>query len=212
MNILPINKFISILNSQQRYSKISFGEKPLYNINLKKRQENDEYVHTSGTFSQIDPNNEDDEQLVTDIKENWGVSSYSYEIAEEFLHPYMSKNSSFYIVKQDTLTQTNNTTCIASTTNVDDEDKSIFEIEYIQSSPEIAFEKDSKIKGSGEIMIYGCVKEAQKYGFEKVAIFSANDSFYKHIGLNKSQNNWFELPSSKYDEFVERIEKKYKIK
>lgn len=208
MNTLNINSIYSNLAGAQR---ISFGEKLLYNIKLKERLENDTFSKTDSSFASLNPDDKRDTELIKKLETLWNPSGYAAVIAEEFLHPYKSKNSSFYIIKKnsppdDTL---HKTTCIASTTNVDNTDKSAFEIDYIQTSPDISQSDEPQIKGSGELMIYGCVKEAQKYGFQKVSIFSSNNSFYEHLGFNKAAYRWYELPSSQYDEFLERVEKKY---
>lgn len=210
MNIQPLN--INFFNNQKSFSpRISFGETPLYNIKLKERLENDTFSKTDGTFASLNPDDKNDAELIKKLETLWNPSGYAAVIAEEFLHPHKSKNSSFYIIEKnspanDTL---HKTTCIASTTNVDNTDKSAFEIDYIQTSPDISQSDKPQIKGSGELMVYGCVKEAQKYGFQKVSIFSSNNSFYEHLGFNKAAYRWYELPSSQYDEFLERVEKKY---
>ena len=223
MNIQPLN--INFFNNQKSFSpRISFGERPLYNIKLKERLENDTFSKTDGTFASLNPDDKNDAELIKKLETLWNPSGYAAVIAEEFLHPHKSKNSSFYIIEKnspanDTL---HKTTCIASATNVDNTDKSAFEIDYIQTSPDISQSDKPQIKGSGELMVYGCVKEAQKYGFQKVSIFSSNNSFYEHLGFNKvayrwyelpsSQYDayrWYELPSSQYDEFLEKVEKKY---
>ena len=59
------------------------------------------------------------------------------------------------------------------------------------------------------------VKEAKEHGFESVQLLSANNSFYEHMGfttMEKYRQNWYELPSSEFDKFLERIEKKYGMK
>lgn len=208
MNILKINSIHSNFVVPKR---ISFGERPLYNIKLKERLENDTFSKTDGTFASLNPDDKRDTELIKKLETLWNPSGYAAVIAEEFLHPYKSKNSSFYIIEKnspanDTL---HKTTCIASATNVDNTDKSAFEIDYIQTTPDISQSDNPQIKGSGELMVYGCVKEAQKYGFQKVSIFSSNNSFYEHLGFNKVAYRWYELPSSQYDEFLERVEKKY---
>lgn len=217
MNIQPLN--INFFNNQKSFSpRISFGETPLYNINLKQKNKDGEYNLTPAYFSKIDNKDEDDVVLMKKIGSYWSrkpiETSYGITVSNNFL--WSACDNNFYIIeKADDINNIyKKTTCIMETTPVDSEDKSIFRIYLLQSHPEIARKQYPKIKGSGELALYGVVKEAQKHGFESVQLLSANNSFYEHMGFTLMENyrqNWYELPSSKFDKFLKKIEKKYGI-
>ena len=142
-------------------------------------------------------------------------TSYGITVSNNFL--WAACDNNFYIIEKSDKSKNTyrKTTCIMETTPVDSEDKSMFRIFLLQSHPEIARKQHPKIKGSGELALYGGVKEAKEHGFESVQLLSANNSFYEHMGfttMEKYRQNWYELPSSEFDKFLERIEKKYGMK
>ena len=185
MNIQPLN--INFFNNQKSFSpRISFGETPLYNINLKQKNKDGEYNLTPAYFSKIDNKDEDDVVLMKKIGSYWSrkpiETSYGITVSNNFL--WSACDNNFYIIEKSDKSKNTyrKTTCIMETTPVDS--------------------------------LYGVVKEAQKHGFESVQLLSANNSFYEHMGFTLMENyrqNWYELPSSKFDKFLKKIEKKYGI-
>lgn len=204
-------------NTYQRTKNLSFGENPICSINLKKKQKDSSYKFIPAHFSQLDPIDDKDEMLIKRINEVWNRKKVSYaeDIANNFAAQNgRSVNSNFYIIAKDSAIDDlyKKTTCVLQTTSTDEKNKSRFCIDYLQAHPNIA-KKSSTIKGSGELAIYGCVKEAQKNGFQKVYICSTNNPFYEHLELkNGTTKNSFIIDETEYDDFIKRVEKKYDIK
>ena len=99
------------------------------------------------------------------------------------------------------------------TTSTDDRDKSLFAVDYLQAHPNIENKQSPAIKGSGELMLYGCVKEAKEHGFKKVYISSSNNPFYEHLNLKPgARNSTFIIDEADYDSFLAKVEQKYEIK
>ena len=60
--------------------------------------------------------------------------------------------------------------------------------------------------------MYEAVKVAKKEGYQKVDLYSTNNSFYQKIGFEKNpKSNFFSLDKSQYDSFLSRVEQKYNI-
>lgn len=199
-------------------SNPTFGKTILNKVNLRKKAGNT-YKFVEGYFSKLNPEDPKDLSLLESIRENWrrGTSFsnemiYNFEKYKDSTNLYMTelKNSCLGIKKK--------VCCLIETTNPKKrKDRNNFEIVYVQSAPAIS--KDNSkypIKGAGELSIYGAVKEAKKEGFKKVSLLSIKDSFYEHIGFPQKEvatkdSALFTLPQEKYDEFLQRIEKKYNL-
>ena len=87
MNIQPLN--INFFNNQKSFSpRISFGERPLYNINLKQKNKDGEYNLTPAYFSKIDNKDEDDVVLMKKIGSYWSrkpiETSYGITVSNNF--------------------------------------------------------------------------------------------------------------------------------
>lgn len=201
-------------------NSLSFGQKHLYQINLKKRQPTGHYEFIPAYFSKLNPRNEDDRYFMEKLDGFWSPKSdrnMAGDIAEDFFSERKNKENNFYIIEKndneyyvDTFCRT---TAVVETTNPKSKNKSKFEIKYLQTNPDILYQDTPEIKGSGELMLYGCVKEAKKNGFDMVEIYSSNDSFYEHLGLiERPKAHFFTLYPQEYDYFLERIEKKYNLK
>lgn len=220
MKIQPLNIiFFKNQTSTPKRKSISFGEIPIYQINLKQKNKDGQYSFIPACFSKINNKDKEDIVLMEKIGNYWSrkprETSYGITVSNNFL--WAACDNNFYIIEKSDKSKNTyrKTTCIMETTPVDSEDKSMFRIFLLQSHPEIARKQHPKIKGSGELALYGGVKEAKEHGFESVQLLSANNSFYEHMGftpMEKYRQNWYELPSSEFDKFLERIEKKYGMK
>lgn len=215
MNLSPIN--INSITSTSSRQKLSFGETPVCKINLKRKQKDDTYKFIPAHFSKLTPSEDKDELLVDRIKDVWGKrnDSYAVDIASNFaLQNGRSVNNNFYVISRDDMKDPyRKITCIMQTTSTDERDKSKFSIDYLQAHPNIENNPFSKIKGSGELSLYGCVKEAKEHGFKEVYISSSNNPFYEHLNLKPgARNSTFIIDEADYDSFLARIEEKYGIK
>lgn len=218
MNIHPIHtSYInSTLKNNASAKKLSFGETPICSINLKRKQKDNSYKFIPAHFSQLDPQNSKDEALMDRIEKVWGKrkDSYANDIATIFrIQNGRSVNNNFYVISRDDLNDPyRKITCIMQTTNTDEKDKSYFCIDYLQAHPNIENNPSSTIKGSGELSLYGCVKEAKENGFKKIFISSSNNPFYEHLNLEPGERkNTFIIDESEYDAFISRVEEKYNI-
>lgn len=215
MNISPIS--LNTINKTSSSKKLSFGETPVCKINLKRKQKDDTYKFIPAHFSKLNPSDDKDELLVDRIKDVWGKrnDSYAVEIASNFaLQNGRSVNNNFYVISRDDLKDPyRKITCIMQTTSTDDRDKSLFAVDYLQAHPNIENKQSPAIKGSGELSLYGCVKEAKEHGFKKVYISSSNNPFYEHLNLKPGErNSTFIIDEADYDSFLAKVEQKYEIK
>lgn len=109
-------------------------------------------------------------------------------------------------------------------------------IDFLQSAPDIADNAQSKIRGAGELAVYSAVKEAKEKGLKKIELTSGSatsNTFYDKIGFDCVYVSYdpdsrlrhgkglgdliaiggcYELPSEKFDSFINRVEAKYNIK
>lgn len=217
---IPSSQLKGTLGIFNTNSQPSFGKKKLYSINLRKMQEDGTYDFIPAFFSKLNPKNEDDKYLMEKLQGFWSPKrsrNMTEDIVEDFFTTPKNKEHSFYIIEKnddefyvDTFCRT---TSVVETTNPKSRDKSKFEINYIQANPDIVNSDTPEIKGSGEMMIYSCVKEAKKHGFHMVEIYSKNDDFYDHIGLiERPSAHYFSLYKEEYDYFLNRIKQKYNLK
>ena len=201
-------------------NSLSFGQKHLYQINLKKRQQAGHYEFIPAYFSKLNPRNEDDRYFMEKLDGFWSPKSdrnMAGDIAEDFFSERKNKENNFYIIEKnddeyyvDTFCRT---TAVVETTNPKSKNKSKFEIKYLQTNPDILYQDTPEIKGSGELMLYGCVKEAKEHGFKKVYISSSNNPFYEHLNLKPGErNSTFIIDEADYDSFLAKVEQKYEIK
>ncbi len=201
-------------NNVNTYNKASFGATILDNVTLRKKTLSG-YKTVEGFVSQLTKDDAGDIARLQGIKENWRKSTiYSNEIIDNFCQNLKKKN--FYIteLKDNCVRIKNRICCMMQTTDPTvNQMRDKFRIDLLQSAPAIANKgSSSKIKGAGELAVYEAVKVAKKEGYQKVDLYSTNNSFYQKIGFEKNpKSNFFSLDKSQYDKFLSRIEQKYNI-
>lgn len=195
--------------------KTPFTSKPLYNVHLKEKDKNGEYNFIPAKFSELETNSIQDKTLMQNIANSWEKTRFNYApfINENF--KYYGKFRSYYVLElKDEKNSPETITCIVETKkNNTEDDTKILNLFYIQAHPNIASNKSSTIKGSGEIMLYGVVKKAQENGFKHIKISSVNDEFYEKMGFDRrigsDHNPYYWLDDDDFGDFLKRIEKKY---
>ena len=205
---------------------INFGATPVFRIKLK-QYSNDGFYHlVNAKFSRLVYSNKNDCETMYKVCENWhapkGFNNYADSIVYNFQTPRPYKRHFITELQEKGKNLYSRLTSIIELTNPQIQDKEIFEIYYIQSSPKILETKQLPlIKGAGELAVYGAVKLAKNNGFEKIRLLSTNDTFYEKIGfeqqssLSRSRKNgvgsYYILPKEKYDLFMKNIERKYSL-
>lgn len=201
-------------------TNINFKATPLYKVKLKNLQNGlNEFLDAS--FSELSQQTIKDLKLVKALSAKWktaqNVDNYTSTIAGHFHNQENEPYRKFFIVelKNKCLTQFVKTQSIIETTNPDLMNKSEFAISYLQSAS--ATLNPPKVKGAGELAMYGAVKVARDSGFEKVTVYSTNDGFYKKIKFGTSEpelpiGSMFTLWRKDFNKFLKKVEKKYNFK
>ena len=72
----------------------------------------------------------------------------------------------------------------------------------------------NRTKGAGSLIMYAISKIAQEKHCPKISLFSAPGStgFYKKMGFKRNPGRFFDLSSSKFEDFQRRLEEKFQIK
>lgn len=209
-----MNIGISPFNNNLR--KISFASQKLYGVNLKKKNEDREYSLIHANFSELKTNSTEDKALMGNIANSWGRKNhfnYAPYIGENF--KYSGGYRSYYVLElKDEENSPETITCIAETNKNNTQDGGeILDLFYIQAHPNIASNKNAAIRGSGELTLYGVVKKAQENGFKHIRICSVNDEFYEKMGFHKrtgsDNNGYYWLDAEDFENFLNKIEKKY---
>lgn len=198
--------------------QVFFGSKPLYDVNLKQLSKDGMYKLVKATFSKLDSSDFVDVQALSAIKKSWkSHEHYSDYIVNDFLDG--KDDSSFFCVelKDAHSPLESRIMSLVQTTKADTpKSNEPLEIHFLQSSPSNTRGGDGKIKGAGEIAIWGAVKEAKKLGFKSFELRSTVDAFYSRIGLTKmptgdSKLSKYGLEKSKYNTFIDKTANKYSI-
>ena len=223
--VLPQKKIDAIQNLEKPKS-VSFSANPLYDINLKKLADNNLYEPLKAKFSQL-LNNDDDAWEMLNVQDVWGrlgSSEYTEMITDNFIKAKNPQRAYYLVETSDSRKELfERATALLETTNPKKLDKDIFEIHFLQASPALVGKNAPEIKGSGELSLYGAVKVAKENGFKKVQLFSSNDGFYEKMGFVKAESLYpedktvsdggiFELSADMFDDFLVKIENKYKIR
>lgn len=192
----------------------SFGNTILDNAQLRKRALNGTYKQVDAFVSKLTKNDPKDLSVLDKIRESWRRNTaFSEEIMFCFKHDER-KNIYMTELKNKCLKIKQKVCCLMQTTNPDKcSSRDIFHIDFIQSAPSIADRvTQSPIKGAGELTIYEAVKTAKKEGYKRIQLSSIKDDFYSKIGFNEIENTHiFFLENKDFDNFLNRVEKKYNI-
>ena len=192
-------------------SLTSFKSTPLYNVKVKKK-DGSGYKERDAVFSKLDPFDSEDFETVQKLKEEWGLDTFVVGIAHNFkpVH-YKQIKEYFYAIElkgDEPLSER-----IVSICEISSGPFSKCHMPFIQSKPVKDEEKD--IKGGGEVLIYGVIKEFKnEEECKKIELNSITRAigFYRHIGFkHKDFNDLYcmELPKDDFEAYITRVEKKY---
>lgn len=211
------------INGTKNNAEVSFGANPLLDINLKKLI-NKQYEFVPAKFSELVIGDNSDQWAMLNLEELWKNKT---ELTGSFVTTFFNSKGeeSFYLteIPDSNKELFDRITCLLKTTNPKVQQKESFDVHILQSSPCIANVKNSPIKGSGELSLYAATRLAKENGFKKVRLNSLNDSFYDNMEFKKvevvykdeefpNEGGIYELPAELFDEFLERVEKKYNFK
>lgn len=175
---------------------------------------------------------QDDAKVMQHLRKSWGDSNTDY--IDGIADTFKSQKGSFSTISiEDTSKPFSDN--IKSIIKTDIENDTMF-IDFLQSAPDIADNAQSKIRGAGELAVYSAVKEAKEKGLKKIELTSGSatsNTFYDKIGFDCVYVSYdpdsrlrhgkglgdliaiggcYELPSEKFDSFINRVEAKYNIK
>ncbi len=187
-------------------NKISFTSIPIHNVKLKKESSDGHQKKTNAKFSKLEYGNEDDISEMEHIIKNWQKAPYGSAIAHYFLSSTKDdfRRCDYYVVEK---TSEANERQIYSIAKFDKERKIL---ELLQSNPS---NKEEGIKGAGEVMLWGIAKENEPTELPVCFVVGSSQGasgFYQKIGLSGKKYS-FRLPTDNRDDFLDRIEKKYKF-
>ncbi len=201
-------------------SDISFGSKALYKVMLRVKNPSGDYESVPALFTRVlQTNNKKFQNLIQD----W-IKKDEYSLATFFPGAKGRKmpTQNFYALEmKNTKNIHKNATAIMSTSDVVVDGQKALKIDILQSTPKVAkqsFEDvsylNNDIKGSGELMLYGAIKEAKAKGCKVLTLESSNDPFYQKMGMSHmtiDDTSVFRLYESQFDDFLARVEKKYQM-
>ena len=195
-----------------KISNISFKSTPLYGVKIKKRDEGNTYKNVDAIFSVLNPDDKNDIKAVRKVGRRWWRTKYTNLIRNDFRFKMLSPYLTFYALElkgSEPLDKRIVSLCEVS--------KSPFDypgcyVNFLQASPEALREKNPKYKGSGEVTLYGVVREAKKDHIKHIKLTSNDKSsmFYKHIGFKpEGFLGDYALYSQGYKRYISRVENKY---
>ncbi len=205
---------------------LSFTSTKIYDINLKERKKDGSYKLIPASFSKIEDADLEDLRKMAHAWKKEDVRSYS----RYFLDEFREKNEShgklgFYSIEKDNHRSFSSRTTGLMMTREDRDfmKQKVLHVVILQANPKYATREDeinaSKLKGTGELAIYGAVKLAKESKCKSIEVFSTKDSFYEHLGfqnkVDRKGNVYpsdYKLKSSQFDSYIQRIEEKYNIK
>lgn len=175
---------------------------------------------------------QDDSKVMQSLTKSWGDSNADY--IDGISDTFKRQKGSFSTISVDDKTKPFSDN-IKSIIKTDIENDTMF-IDFLQSAPDIADNSQSQLRGAGELAVYSAVKEAKEKGLKKIELTSGSatsNTFYDKIGFDCVYVSYdpdsrlrhgkglgdliaiggcYELPSNKFDSFINRVESKYNIK
>lgn len=193
----------------------SFGSTKLHNVVLKTPQVLGEWGKFNAYFSRLDKL---DIPYITSQEAQWKGTKYGKRIIDNFKNMF-----SFNVLPKHNATQyfiIEGSKPLLKTEQPKGKEiygmaqvvsyGNMFEISYIQSASKLG-KYQNKVKGIGQMLLYGIVKEAKKQKKKLISLVSTADKFYKHSGWRNTNVSQFELRAKDYDAFLEDMEYKYKF-
>lgn len=193
----------------QKVSNISFKSTPIYDVKIKKLNNNSDYENVNATFSKLDYNDKEDVEAVKNINKNWGF--YVNGIGIDFSKK--RECDSFYAIELKGDEPLKDRIVFVSEISKNYFNSSNY-INYLQSCPEITDNDIPKYKGVGEVMLCGIAAETKKEersALEAHAAFGS-EKFYLKSGFFRDFFRKVYLPKEYFDDFISKIEDKYDFK
>ncbi len=209
MQVIPKNSFSK--------NKISFKSLPLYNVNLVKVNHKGEQELMPAFFSYITSRSTVDWNAVMKLKDDLSDKTKYYSaMAGDFLSGLSSE--AFYVIEKDNGAKNlaDRIICLMQTSVPKwFNGKKPFSIKFLEVNPNQVRNATEKIKGSGEMSLFGAVRVARSHGYEKVSLRSTSDSFYEKTGFKKFESSsgeqLYELKKEDYDLYLNLLKLKYKM-
>lgn len=195
------------------YNSTSFTSIPLYDVKLRKKNYDGTYKEIDAKFSKLDREDSEDRDIMQNLFYDWQSSDFGGNICMNFLFPNVEdENADFYVVEGK---DKEGKRKIYSASEVHNHTG---KIDFIQAEPN---NKKEKIKGSGELMLYGIAKEIKDEGENCFSLSSTDvsENFYRHLKLTEDNSKpkkegegpIFHLKTSNKENFLKGIEEKYNL-
>ena len=210
LNTIPSNKL------RGAYGFIpSFGQIQLDTINLKKVVDKNKSKLVPAKFSELDCCVKEDIKKMETILSNWKKALLCGYFSFDFKH-LLTLDRRFFVIEEESEEGDIARNLMELEVPVNGSNNRIT-VQLLQSAPEIANNTEALTRGAGELALYEAVKMAKEQKLDSVNLYSINNSFYDKMGFEKldedsSHCSNYELTASKFDEFMERVEKKYNLK
>ncbi|MCQ2958120.1 MAG: hypothetical protein MJ180_04365 [Candidatus Gastranaerophilales bacterium] len=202
-------------------TNLNFGAKSIYPLKIRKFLKRGTRL-VKADFAELSPYSKKDAEVVRKLKELWKYSTHQNNYIHDIANAFKDDSSFFTPDYKYFMVRLNNgkmPSRIASVALVKTED-SVLKLNILQSSTYAnTITPLPKLKGAGELNLLGLVKYAKTHLLKKIELKSTNNSFYDKLVFSKvlkEGSNLSDLPthvleSSKFDEFISKIEQKYKI-
>ena len=189
-----------------KLSNISFKSTPIYDVKVKKKDGSD-YIKADAVFSILNADDKEDREAILKVQESWEGAKYTPNISYNFK---TKKKQKFYAIElkgSEPLSER-----IVTLADVERPFCNMSFLQFLQSKPD--FKKDRFIKGGGEVMLYGIVRETKKQDLDRVELCATDKSinFYRHLGFKQDDPNdptELILKNKDFDSFIKRVEGKY---
>ncbi len=195
------------------HNTLSFTSTPIYDVKLKKLQPNGGCGEIDAQFSKLEHDDEDDKAIVQNLYKDWYSTDFGFSICASFLRPnIIGGDADFYVIEG---IDKNGQRKIYSASEVNQKEG---EICFIQAEPA---NREERIKGSGEVMLWGIGKTMKSDGENCFSLLSTTEAegFYRHSGLTYDEEASFPeddckvfcLKNKDKEEYLKRIEEKYNL-
>lgn len=200
----------------QNHKNPSFGSKKLYNVALKTQAIRNSGEKLNAVFSRL---TELDKDYINFQKNTWNQTKYGSTIINDFINTsndFLKKNNNrtkFYAVERFNPKSTKEEIYgLAEVT----ENPNYFQISYLQSSSKVP-DFSEKVKGVGQMLLYGIVQLAKKAKKKYIMLESTANNFYtrsgwKNCGKSSDTCTTFALDAEDFDNFLKTMEYKYKFR
>ncbi len=191
----------------------SFQGVKLLNVNLKEVLPNGTIRTIPAFFTRL---TKEDTPLIQSIAEQWANLRFGPSLIKEFmqytakgrktfLHLNSPVRKNFFMIERKD--KSNPIERIVSLMAANIHLNRVY-LEYLQSSSKLP--QSPKIKGAGELMLYGITKYAKKAQKEKIELITSIGEWYKKLGWDvPSEIGCATLPKENYNTLIKLLENKY---